>query len=68
MEKLKNLMQRLDKGAMYFWAKDDGISYRLVNAVTLKTAYGCESRLDALRITRALNNAGFTVAKMEELW
>ena len=66
MEKLKNLTNRLDKGATYFWAKDAGISWRLVNAMTLTTACGCESRLDALRITRALTSAGFKVAKMED--
>ena len=64
--KLKELMRRLDKGSPYFWARTNGIGYRLVNALTLKTAMGTENRLDALRITRALQNAGYQVAKMEE--
>lgn len=66
MEKMKSLTNRLDKGATYFWVKGTGTGYRLVNAFTLKTATGCEYRLDALRITRALNSAGFKVAKMED--
>ena len=66
MEKMKSLTNRLDKGATYFWVKGTGSGYRLVNAFTLKTATGCEYRLDALRITRMLTSAGFKVAKMED--
>lgn len=64
--KMKELISRMDRNATYFWAKSTGTGYRLVNAFTLKTATGVETRLDALRITRALNSAGFTVAKLEE--
>lgn len=66
MEKLKSLTNRLDRKATYFWMKGTGSGYRLVNAFTLKTATGCEYRLDVLRITRALKSAGFQVAKMED--
>ena len=64
--KLKKLMQQLDKSSPYFWARMDGTGYRLVNALTLKTAMGTENRLDALRITRALLSAGYQVAKLVE--
>ena len=66
MENLKTLKNRLDRGATYFWAQSTGTGYKLVNAFTLKTATGCENRLDALRITRALTNDGYAVAKLEE--
>ena len=66
MESLRTLKNRLDRGATYFWAQSAGTGYRLVNAFTLKTATGVENRLDALRITRALTNDGYAVAKLEE--
>ena len=66
MESLKNLKNQLDRGATYFWAKSTGTGYRLVNAFTLKTATGVEARLDALRLTRALINDGYAVAKLED--
>lgn len=66
MESLRTLKNRLDRSATYFWAQSTGTGYRLVNAFTLKTAAGVENRIDALRITRALINDGYAVAKLEE--
>ena len=68
MENLKSLKHRLDRGAAYFWAQTDGTGYRLVNAFTLKTATGVENRIDALRLTKALTNDGYAVAKLEDTW
>lgn len=68
MENMKSLKNRLDRGANYFWAKTDGTGYKLVNAFTQKTAAGVEARLDAMRLTKALRDAGYSVAKLEETW
>ena len=68
MKNWKEIKRRLDPAARYFWAKDDPRSWRLVNAFTLKSAFGCEDRLTALRLTRTMIQAGFSVAKMEETW
>lgn len=59
---MKNLKKRLDKGARYCWAKENPTSYRLINAVTLKTAAGCQSRIDALKLTRYLKSQNYHVA------
>ena len=64
--KMKELKNRLDRGANYFWAKSAGTGYKLVNAFTLKTATGVENRIDALHLTQTLTDAGYCVAKLEE--
>ena len=64
--KMKELTNRMDRKATYFWVKELPTGYRLVNAFTLKTATGVETRLDALHVTRELNSAGFSVAKLEK--
>lgn len=58
----KDLKKRLDKGAQYFWAAENQTCYRLVNALTLKTAAGCQSRIDALKLTRYLKSQNYHVA------
>ncbi len=63
---MKELKRRLDAKATYFWAKGSGTGYKLVNTFTLKTIAGVETRLDALKITKTLTDAGYTVAKLEE--
>ena len=62
--KFAEVKKSLDKNAMYFWQKR-GDRYALVNAFTLKTATGTNYRLDALKLTEALNNDGYQVAKLE---
>ena len=58
----KELKRRLDAKGVYIWCKDTPISWRLVNAFTLKTVYGCESRLAAVLFTRKLKSMGYSVA------
>lgn len=58
----KKLKRRLDAKAEYTWCKDTPVSWRLVNAFTLKTVVGCQSRLDAMKITRVLREMKYTVA------
>ena len=58
----KDLKKRLDKGAQYFWAAENPTCYRLVNALTLKTAAGCQSRIDALKLTSYLKSQNYHVA------
>lgn len=58
---LKDLKRKLDPKARYIWAKDTPYSWRLVNEVTMKTAYGCEDRLTAEMLTRKLRGARYSV-------
>ena len=55
--------QKLDKQATYFWENRDG-RYALVNSLTLKTAFGESSRWDAIKTTEALQQSGFSIAKL----
>ncbi len=59
---LKELKHRLDPKARYFWAKDQAYSWRLVNALTLKTVFGTEDSLTAVLLTRKLRALKFSVA------
>ena len=63
--KLNEVKRMLDKKAMYFWQDHDG-RYRLVNAFTLKTAFGVNCRYDALKMTDTLTNEGYSVAPLED--
>lgn len=63
--KFSEVKKGLDRKAAYFWQKR-GDRYALVNAFTLKTVTGTNYRIDALKLTEALNSDGFTVAKLED--
>ena len=58
----KELKRKMDPKGTYFWAKDNPYSWRLVNALTLKTVYGCEDRLTAVLMTRKLRGMRFSIA------
>ena len=58
---MKELKKRLDPKARYRWIKDTPYSYRLVNAYTLKSVFGCEDRLTASTMTRKLRSMRFVV-------
>lgn len=58
----KELKRRLDPKVLYFWATDNPHSWRLVNALTLKTVFGCEDRLTAVLTTRKLRSMRYQVA------
>lgn len=59
---MKELKRKLDPKATYYWAKDHPYSWRLVNALTLKTVFGTEDRLSAVLLTRKLRGLKFSVA------
>ena len=63
--KFAEVKKGLDKDATYFWQKRDD-RYALINAFTLKTATGTTLRLDAMKLTKALTEAGYKIAKLEE--
>lgn len=56
----------LDKKATYYWEFRHGI-YALVNAVTLKTAFGVNTRYDAVNLTKSLRSEGYRIEKMDSL-
>ena len=58
---IKQLKKQLDPKAQYKWVKDSPYSWRLVNALTLKTIFGCEDRLSATMLTRKLRSLRFVV-------
>ena len=63
--KLNEVKRMLDKGATYFWENKEG-RYRLVNAFTLKTAFGVGCRIDAIKMTNTLTNEGYQIAPLED--
>ncbi len=62
---IKDLTKKMDRSVSYRWVKPTPYSWRLINSVTLKTAYGCEDHLTAVTMTRKLRAARFTVEKPE---
>lgn len=61
--KFDEIKRMLDKKATYYWQKRDG-RYALVNSFTLKTACGCNTRLDAMKLQDSLSMCGFSIAKL----
>lgn len=59
---VKELKRQLDPKARYEWVKDTPYSWRLINAFTMKTIYGCEDRLTAVAMTRRLRSMKFVVS------
>ena len=55
----------LDRKAVYFWQKR-GERYALVNAFTLKTVTGVGCRLEAIKLTQSLADAGYSVDRPDE--
>lgn len=64
--RFEEILRMLDKKATYFWEKRDDGRFALVNALTLKTATGVRTRLDALKLQGSLCDRGFTIAKLND--
>lgn len=64
--KFQDLKRMLDRKATYFWEKRDDGRYALVNAFTLKTATGCPTRIDALKLQTSLKSEGYNVAELAD--
>ena len=58
---IKELKKQLDPKAKYKWVKNGPYSWKLVNAFTMKTVFGCEDRLTASTLTRKLRSLRFVV-------
>ena len=63
---LKDLKKNLDPKASYFWCKDEPNYWRLVNAFTLKSVWGCDDRFTAVCMTRKLRGLRYQVMSVGE--